>query len=199
MDILAVLGSPNREGNTARLLSAVVEGAEAGGARIRHIDISDYNVKPVWPGYFSDVMNGTTDTAGDDMPKLAKMMLRADIILLACPIYWYQLPGPLKTFVDRWSDFLTADFSSELAGTGLALATSHSGLGLMKSSAYLQLAMAGTAAFLGMKWLGAVETPGSLPGFDGPAEAHYELARLFGAKLALGKNEIGQVAIEETE
>ena len=31
---------------------------------------------------------------------------------------WYQLSGRMKTFIDRWSDTINPDFSSDLEGKG---------------------------------------------------------------------------------
>ena len=123
---------------------------------------------------------------------LKEKMLSSDIILLASPIYWYQLSGKLKTFLDRWTDTLNPDFSSDLAGKGLAVASTHSGLNIMHSSRCVQMALEGTAQFLGMRWLGGVDAPVQLPGSSGPNEGHFQLADDFGAKLGRGENLIGQ-------
>ena len=193
MKIFTVQGSPNREGNSKRLSDFVLKGAESEGAQTETVNIYDYRVTDVWPEYFGDALgNDFSKADGDDMPVLKEKMMSADVILLATPVYWYQLSGRLKTFVDRWSDTLNPDFSSDLKGKGLALVSTHSGLMLMHSSSGIQSAMEATARFLGMSWMGGVDAPIQLPVSSGPVDAHYALAEDFGGKLARGENLIGQ-------
>lgn len=192
MNILTIHGSPDTEGNSAGLLNACIAGMkEAGGAKIESINIYDFTVAPVWKNYFGDVMNKTTDKVKDDMPALRAKMLQADLIVLSSPVYWYQLSGNLKLFVDRWSDFINPDFSTALKGKGLALLSTHSGLNLMNSSNMLQLCMLATAQFLGMAWMGAAAGRAKMP-WDWDDEASLAEAKSFGKKLALGMNLIGQ-------
>ena len=193
MKILCVHGSPDKDGNSKRLADLVLEGAVSAGADSELLHIYDYAISDIWPDYFADALSNDFSQAGDDdMGLLKEKMGAADIVLLASPVYWYQLSGRLKTFVDRWADTLNPDFSSDLAGKGLALASTHSGLITMHSSRGLQMAMEATARFLNMVWLGGVEAPISLPGSSGPSGAHFQLAREFGEKLGRGENLIGQ-------
>jgi multimeric flavodoxin WrbA len=192
MKILTVHGSQDSDGNSARLLRASLEGiGQAGGAEVKSININEYGIAPVWKNYFGDVMKKQTDKVKDDMPALKEMMLNADIILLATPVFWYQLPGALKLFVDRWSDFINPDFSTELKGKGLALLSTHSGINVMNSSNILQSAMEGTARFLGMIWMGGVDGRSQMM-WEWDDDPSAEQARLFGKKLAGGINLIGQ-------
>jgi multimeric flavodoxin WrbA len=193
MKILCMHGSPDKNGNSRKLVDRVLQAAEQQEAETELLNIYDYQVTDVWLDYFGDALQSDFSKAGDDdMGMLKDKMLAADIILLASPIYWYQLSGKLKTFLDRWSDTLNPDFSSELAGKGLAVASTHSGLNTMHSSRGVQMALEATAQFLGMKWLGGVDAPVQLPGSSGPNEGHFQMAADFGAKLGRGENLIGQ-------
>lgn len=192
MKTLIIYGSPDKDGTGSRLGRSLTAGLSSEQAEIKEINIYDYKVADTWLNYFGDALKGDFSKAGDDdMGSLREMMLASEIIVLVSPIYWYQLSGRMKTFVDRWSDFINSDFSSDLAGKGLALASSHSGLNVMNSSNYLQLAMEATARFLGMTWLGGVEAPINLPGGSGPHESHFKLAEDFGQKLGRGENLLG--------
>ncbi|HDS01287.1 MAG TPA: flavodoxin family protein [candidate division Zixibacteria bacterium] len=193
MKVLIVYGSPDGKGNSRRLADALQEGLKTENTEVEEIDIHDYKVSFVWSNYFGDALQNNFEKAGDDdMPKLKDKMFAADILILVSPVYWYQLGGRMKTFVDRWADTINTDFSSDLMGKGLALVTTHSGLNIMNSSNYLQLAMEATARFMGMVWMGAVDAPTSLPISSGPIDAHYQIAKNFGEKLARGENLIGQ-------
>lgn len=192
MKILAVNGSPNREGNSDGLARSLIESARAEGASIEYINIYDFNIADVWENYFGDALFNKFEKANnDDMPLLKDKMANADIILLITPIYWGQMSGKLKTFVDRWTDTINPDFSSDLKGKGVALVSTHTGLNAMNASNILQLAVDAMAEFLGMQWLGGIDA-GSNTGFtSGPNEGHTIIAKDFGVKLAKGENLIG--------
>ncbi|MBU0468464.1 MAG: flavodoxin family protein [Candidatus Omnitrophica bacterium] len=192
MNILTVHGSPDTEGNSAKLLTACINGMKKSQeVEIESIQVYDYKIEAVWKDYFADVMKKQTVKIKDDMPLLKNKMLKADIILLASPIYWYQLSGKLKLFVDRWTDFINPDFSTQLKGKGLALLSTHGGSHLMNGSDYLQLAMCATADFLGMTWMGAVDCRAKMHA-EWDDGLSVEQAKLFGEKLSRGVNLIGQ-------
>lgn len=192
MKILAVNGSPNRSGNSDGLAKSVIESAKAAGASIDYINIYDYKITDVWENYFGDALYNNFEKAnGDDMPLLKDKLAAADIILLITPIYWGQMSGKLKTFVDRWTDTINPDFSSDLKNKGVALISTHTGINAVNASNILQLAVDAMAEFLGMQWLGGVDA-GAATGFtSGPNEGHAIIAKDFGAKLARGENLIG--------
>ncbi len=192
MKIFAINGSPNREGNTCVYGQQVIDAAKAGGAVVNSINIYDYNITDVWENYFGDALFNNFEKAGnDDMGTLKDKMLSADIILLITPVYWCQVTGKMKTFIDRWTDTLNPDFSSDLGGKGLALVSTHSGVNQINSSNLLQMAMDNTANFLGMKWLGGVDGASKMEISSGMNEGHDIIAQDFGAKLARGESLIG--------
>jgi multimeric flavodoxin WrbA len=197
MKILTVHGSPDRGGSSAKLLHACIAGMkEVAGVDVESINVYDFNVEPVWKDYLGDVMQKATDKMEDDMPVLREKMLAADIILVTTPIYWYQMSGKLKLFVDRWSDFINPDWSTDLNGKGLALISTHSGINIMNSSDYLHLVMSGLANFMGMNWMGAVSGRAEMPwGWDD--DLSLQEAKQFGKKLAQGINLIGQKIMEQ--
>ncbi|GEO66926.1 flavodoxin family protein [Levilactobacillus spicheri] len=46
----------------------------------------------------------------DDYQQLMARFATADDIVLGTPVYWYNMTGQLKTFVDRWFDSFTTGF-----------------------------------------------------------------------------------------
>ncbi|MGM8225010.1 flavodoxin family protein [Cellvibrio sp. ARAG 10.3] len=192
MKFFAVNGSPNRDGNSAALTRILLDAAKAKGAQVDYVNIYDYRITDVWENYFGDALYKKFEKAeNDDMPLLKDKMAAADIILLASPIYWYQLSGKLKTFVDRWTDTINPDFSSDLRGKGLALVSTHTGVNAINASNILQLAMDSTAEFLGMQWLGGIDCSSKMPFTSGRNNGHEIIAADFGEKLAQGQNLLG--------
>ena len=109
MKILAINGSPKgKRSNTWRLTSAFLEGItiqeENDGAQapeIETLNIGSLNIKPCL-GCFSC----WSKTPGkccihDDMQGVIDKILWADVVVWSFPLYYFGLPGQLKTLIDR--------------------------------------------------------------------------------------------------
>lgn len=97
--VLIISGSPRKGGNTDMLCDAFARGAEQVGGRVDKIFLADYRID-----YFSEAdeqrVGDRADEAGDDMPMLVDKMVHADVIVLANPVYYMNIAGQLKTFID---------------------------------------------------------------------------------------------------
>jgi len=99
MNIIAFNGSPRKNGNTATVLSAFLEGAEDAGAKtmaIRLADISFKNCK----GCNACHKTGKCIIA-DDLTPVFDQLLAADVLVLASPIYSMTVTSEMKAFIDR--------------------------------------------------------------------------------------------------
>ena len=98
--VLIISGSPRKGGNTDLLCDAFARGAEEAGGRVEKIFLADYRID-----YFSEVdeqrVGDRAGEAEDDVPMLVDKMVRADVIVLASPVYYMNITGQLKTFIDR--------------------------------------------------------------------------------------------------
>ena len=45
--------------------------------------------------------NGGTCVLKDDMAEILKMFQKADVLVLATPVYFYGISAQMKTFIDR--------------------------------------------------------------------------------------------------
>lgn len=99
MKILGLLGSPRRGGNTEILLKAFLEGAAAGGAEVEEILLRERKISPCMEIYhcFKD---GTCPIK-DDMLGLYDKLLAADVVVLASPIFFYNVSAQAKAMIDR--------------------------------------------------------------------------------------------------
>lgn len=68
---------------------------------IEYINIKDYKVQ-YCEGCFSCFINGNCPIS-DDTALLKQKLLHSDVILFAAPVYANNIPGDLKTFIDRIS------------------------------------------------------------------------------------------------
>lgn len=109
MKILAINGSPKgNRSNTWRLTSAFLEGItakeESSGSRapeIETLNIGSLNLKPCL-GCFSCWSKTPGECCiHDDMQGVINKILWADVVVWSFPLYYFGLPGQLKTLIDR--------------------------------------------------------------------------------------------------
>lgn len=99
MNIIAIFGSPRLNGNTATLLHQAVKGAREAGARVEEIFLRKLKISPCLEIY------GCKSTGRcaiqDDFQKVQALMLDADGIMLASPIFFYTVSAHTKILMDR--------------------------------------------------------------------------------------------------
>ena len=98
-DILAVYGSPRREGNTSVLLKQAVQGARDAGADIEEITLRDLKMSPCLEIY--GCLKTGRCAINDDFQLLYDKMLSAKGLMLASPIFFYTVSAHTKILMDR--------------------------------------------------------------------------------------------------
>lgn len=120
MEILVLQGSPNRHGSTALLVEEFCRGAREAGHAVERIDVAYADVAPctgcVACGY------GGTCVQRDGMDALRDKLLAADMIVFATPLYYFNVSGQLKSFIDRFCAFSYSMRSRRRAAAFLAVA-----------------------------------------------------------------------------
>jgi len=99
MKILAIVGSPRPKGNTNYLVDQALEEASKHKAQIEKIDLCNYKVNPCL-GH-DDCSSSDSCTQKDDAKCILDKFLNADGIILATPVYWYNVSAQMKAFMDR--------------------------------------------------------------------------------------------------
>ena len=100
MKIISLVGSPHGlKGNTARLLSHVLEGAKVEGAKTETIVLAGTNVLPC-------LACDTCHRKGkcpqkDEFESIKAKIFESDGIVLGSPNYIYSVSAQLKAFMDR--------------------------------------------------------------------------------------------------
>jgi multimeric flavodoxin WrbA len=96
MNILALLGSPRKGGNTDILATEVLRGASEAGASTEKVYLDDYNIRPI--GDVSDVTSQREDSRkDDDLPFILEKFLNSDIVIWASPVYWQGVSAQSTT------------------------------------------------------------------------------------------------------
>ena len=101
MNILLLSGSPRKGGNTELLVGAFVKGASQ-KHHVEVVSVHDYKVNPCMGcnACFKNKANACVQK--DDMSLIYEKMSRADMLVIASPVYFYGLSAQLKAVVDRF-------------------------------------------------------------------------------------------------
>lgn len=106
--IIALLGSPLPEGNTAKLLNKAIAGAESAGAEVKKISVPDLEFSACREFYFC--RENEACIMEDDLSPLLAEFREMDSLILATPVMTMGIPGHLKSFMDRFQVFFCAKY-----------------------------------------------------------------------------------------
>lgn len=113
MKIIAVLGSPNENGNSSTLVKEVLRGAADAGHQVVVYDINKMNVKGCQEcGYCRK--NNTDCKIEDDLKTYWKDLHECGALIVSSPNYYSQVTGPMITFMNRHYCLTNNDGSSSL-------------------------------------------------------------------------------------
>jgi multimeric flavodoxin WrbA len=102
-----IFGSSRSHGNTRKAVDAILSGAPC-----PFFDLSKFKISP----FDYDHRN-----RGDDFIPLMEDIITYETLIIATPVYWYQMSAQHKIFFDRWSDLLKIrkDLGQKLRGKNL--------------------------------------------------------------------------------
>jgi multimeric flavodoxin WrbA len=99
--ILIVLGSPRKKGNSATLAAKLAEGAIAHGADVETIYLNGLDIKPCQGCEKCQQESFVGCAIEDEMAPIYSKLREADSIVVATPIYWFNISAQTKIFIDR--------------------------------------------------------------------------------------------------
>ncbi len=97
--ILIIKGSPRREGNTNFLADKCKERIEKIGGKTITYTLNEMDIKPCQGCRFCEKVG--TCVINDDMAKIYDEILSCDGMIIATPIYWFNMSAQTKLFIDR--------------------------------------------------------------------------------------------------
>lgn len=108
MKVLAISGSPRREGFTNRLLKEAVKGARSMGVRVETVFLNDLRFKPC------QECAGCDETGicvlNDDLRGIYKKLTSYERIILSSPIFFGSISAQLKMMIDRCQSLWAARY-----------------------------------------------------------------------------------------
>lgn len=104
MKIVAINGSPRKNANTATLLKKALEGAEKQGAQTELIHLYDLHYQGCVSCFACKLKSGKSYgkcAHKDELKPLLETLRDADAILLGSPIYFGNITGMMRSFIER--------------------------------------------------------------------------------------------------
>jgi arsenate reductase len=114
MLILGLQGSPRKKGNTHFLLSTFLQAAEQRGATTRIISVAESNILPC-KEYVVCEKKGTCPIDDDMAGEIYGLLRQAEVVVLASPIFFYNMTSQLKALVDRCQVFWARKYRLKLS------------------------------------------------------------------------------------
>lgn len=109
MNILVVTGSPRKNGNTEIMASAFVKSAREAGHEVTVKELSTLKVEPCLACTYCFTHDGVC-IQNDDMNSILTDLSQADMLVLASPVYWFDVSAQTKCFIDRMYAFAKKGF-----------------------------------------------------------------------------------------
>ena len=100
--ILAIQGSFKNNGITSAMLKYAVDESQKAGYDVEYIRLHDHRIE-YCKGCRKCFETGECVIKDDDMTQISKSIKDADVIILASPVYWANVPAIVKNLFDRMS------------------------------------------------------------------------------------------------
>lgn len=99
MQILGLVGSKRKKGNTSVLVNRALEKAREAGAETELIFLGDYAIAGC--SGCEKCQKTQRCVVNDDMQKIYPLLLKADGLVLGSPTYFYNVSADVKAFLER--------------------------------------------------------------------------------------------------
>jgi len=100
MQILALIGSPRKGGNSDVLVDELLAHSLRNGHAARKVYLYDYDIRPCLDCRRCQKGDHTC-ALPDAMPELYGLLTSAEVIVFATPVYWYGPTAKMKLLIDR--------------------------------------------------------------------------------------------------
>ncbi len=99
--IVVLNGSPRKNGNTSALVREFSKGAESTGNTVTVFFLGDMDIHGCKGCFGGHSSRECPCVQKDDMDKIYPVVRKSDIVVLATPLYYWNMSGQLRTAVDR--------------------------------------------------------------------------------------------------
>lgn len=99
--IVILNGSPRRKGNTSALVREFTRGAKSVGNEVSEFFLADMNIHGCKGCFGGHSSRECPCVQKDDMVQIYSAVRNCDVVVLASPLYYWNMSGQLRTAVDR--------------------------------------------------------------------------------------------------
>jgi multimeric flavodoxin WrbA len=130
--VLVILGSPRRKGNSSTLAARISRGAKSAGAEVETLFLQDLKISPCRGCDTCQKHDSKGCAIKDDMQEIYPKLIRSAAWVIASPVYWFTMSAQTKIFMDRCYA-LPAYAKNPFAGKRIAIAMSYGDADPVKS------------------------------------------------------------------
>jgi len=186
--VLVILGSPRKKGNSSILAAQISKGAKSAGAEVETVFLQNLKISPCRACDTCQKPNSKGCAIKDDMQTIYPKMIKADAWVIASPVYWFTMSAQTKIFMDR-SYALSAYAKNPFIGKRIAIAMSYGDVDPVKSGCVNALRTFQDAyRYTGSKIVGMVYGTANEPGEIKNNESLMQEAEKLGKQL-VSKND----------
>ena len=99
--IVVLNGSPRRNGNTSALVRKFSEGAESAGSTVKEFFLDSMDIHGCKGCFGGHSSKECPCVQKDDMMQIYPAIKECDVIVLATPLYYWNMSGQIRTAIDR--------------------------------------------------------------------------------------------------
>jgi menaquinone-dependent protoporphyrinogen IX oxidase len=107
--VLIISTSPRKGSNSEALAEAFAAGARDKGHEVELVSLRDKDIR-FCRGCFA-CQKTRRCVIRDDADRIEQKMEKADVLVFATPIYYYEMSGQMKTMLDRGNPLYTTDYA----------------------------------------------------------------------------------------
>jgi multimeric flavodoxin WrbA len=111
MKVICLLGSPRQAGNSATIAGRFTDTAVKLGAEARTFELNQL-IYHGCQGCYACKTKRDTCVLKDDLTEILEAIRKADVLVLATPVYCRDITGQLKCFIDRTFSYLVPDYTT---------------------------------------------------------------------------------------
>jgi multimeric flavodoxin WrbA len=109
MKIICLLGSPREKGNSSTIAKRFCNTAEKLGAEVKTFSLNKLEYRGC-QGCMACKTRLDRCAVEDDLTEVLEAIRETDVLVLASPVYYWDVSSQLKAFLDRTFSYLVPDF-----------------------------------------------------------------------------------------
>lgn len=112
MKVLCILGSPRYDGNSTTIANRFIERATSLGADVCTFQLNRLNYRGC-QGCCTCKTKTDSCILKDDLTEVLEAIKETDVVMLSTPVYIGDIPGQVKSFLDRTYSYLKPSYILE--------------------------------------------------------------------------------------